>query len=360
MKRLILLVLSLVVMAAGGDAIMAHAQQAQQPQLLPVRVAPLGIVTIHRVVNLVAENEGIYRKNGLDVDQCVSLGDVKDLKRILGIDAPTQYRCKPDRAPAPITIGGGMPSFLNQFLANSPRTEVKRVILATVQDRTDYALIARKDITVPEQLRGKRIAFTGTFNILGYQALLFAKAMGWEPGRDVTFVLDASGTIEGLNSGKFEAYIAGVGLPEWQAIHQMGYKPLIDFNNWKIPMCSSSVNADAAWLKDNRETARRFIKSMVDAIAMIKQDKRPAFRAMAKYYGITDPKMQEYFYSTGDFPAKPYPAVEGLKNAKVQFAGNPGLRNDDLKNARIEDYIDDSFVRELDQSGYIDSLYKKK
>src|ERR1700676_1135572 len=98
---------------------------------------------------------------------------------------------------------------------------------------------------------------------------------------------------------------------------------------------------------------------MVDAIAMMKQDKQTAFRAMAKYYGITDPQMQANFYSTWDFPAKPYPAVEGLRIAQKLYATFPGLRSDDLKNAKIEDYIDDSFIRELDQSGYIDSLYKK-
>jgi ABC-type nitrate/sulfonate/bicarbonate transport system substrate-binding protein len=354
-KKLILVVLVLVVAAAIGNA---NAGQAQQ-QLLPLRIIPGGVL-ISRVLNWVALNEGIYKKNGLDVDQCVPQNDVSSLKSIAGIDAPMEYRCKPGGAPSPITIAGGMPvSFMSQFEINDAGTvPAKRLILATVQDRTNSPLIARKDIILPEQLRGKRIAFTGTFNILGYQALLFVKAMGWEPGRDVTFVVDSSGTIEGLNSGKFEAFIAGEGLPLWQAL-QMGYKPLIDLKDWKIPMTSSSVNVDAAWLKDNRETARRLIKSMVDAIATVKHDKRTVFRAMTKYYGITDPKMLDFFYDAWDFPAKPYPDVDGLQNAKVQFAGNPKLRYDDLKNARIEDYIDDSFVRELDQSGYIDSLYKK-
>jgi hypothetical protein len=93
---------------------------------------------------------------------------------------------------------------------------------------------------------------------------------------------------------------------------------------------------------------------------VVKQDRQAFYRALAKYYNITDRKMQEFFYSTWDFPAKPYPAVEGLRNAKVLFDGYPGLRAEDFRKAKVEDYIDDSFIRELDQSGYIDSLYKKK
>ena len=97
---------------------------------------------------------------------------------------------------------------------------------------------------------------------------------------------------------------------------------------------------------------------MVDTIAVIKKD-RPAFRrALAKYYNIKDRNMQDFFYDTWDLPAKPYPAVEGLRLAKVLFDGYPGVRVEEFRAARVEDYVDDSFVRELDRSGYIDSLYK--
>jgi hypothetical protein len=309
------------------------------------------------MVNWVAFNENIYRKNGLDVDQCMPQSDVDNLKEDLGIDAPMEYRCKPGGPASPIGLSGGQPTFMSHFqTANkNPR---KRVILATLQDRTNYVIFARKDITSPEQLHGKRLAFTGTFNILGFQALLFTRAMGWTPNRDITFVLDPSGMNEGMLSGKFDAYIAGEGAPLWQAL-QAGQKPLIEFKHWKIPMASSSIHVEQAWLEKNRETARRFVKSMVDTIAVVKKDKQAFRRALAKHYNIKDPKMQDFFYGTWDFPAKPYPSVEGLRIAKVLFDGHPELRNEDFRAARVEDYVDDSFIRELDQSGYIDGLYKK-
>ena len=363
MKRLILLVLSLLVVAAGGGPIRAQEEQAQQEpaqQGSAILIVP-GLVTVLRVPNWVALSEGLYKKNGLNIDQCVPPGDVRDLKRILGVDAPVEYRCKPGAPRGPITIAGGLPtSFMAQFQVNSSgKVPPKQIILATVQNRTNYVMIARKDITRPEQLHGKTIGVTGFFNIMGYQTLLFVQAMGWEPGKDITIIQEPTGTMEGMEAGKYDAYIAGEGLPEWQAEHA-GYKPLIDFKQWKIPMTSSSVDVDAEWLKNNRDTARGFIKSMVEAIAIMRQDKKAAFRAMTKYYGITDPKQLEYFYSTWTVPAKPYPDVEGLRIAQKLYATFPGVKSEELKNAKIEDFIDDSFVRELDQSGYIDSLYKKK
>ena len=50
------------------------------------------------------------------------------------------------------------------------------------------------------------------------------------------------------------------------------------------------------------------------ALALIKNDKPAAFAAMAKWYGITDPRVQEHVYAQAvQLPAKPYPSVEGIK-----------------------------------------------
>ena len=51
-------------------------------------------------------------------------------------------------------------------------------------------------------------------------------------------------------------------------------------------------------------------------------------------------------------PKKQYPSLEGIKTILTsEIKGKP---------AKPEDFVDLSFVRELDQSGYIDALYKKR
>ena len=61
--------------------------------------------------------------------------------------------------------------------------------------------------------------------------------------------------------------------------------------------------------------------------------------------------MTEAFY-----PKKQYPSVEGLKTVLEDL----GERDPRAKSAKPEQFIDFTFIRELDQSGYIDNLYKKK
>jgi hypothetical protein len=47
--------------------------------------------------------------------------------------------------------------------------------------------------------------------------------------------------------------------------------------------------------------------------------------------------------------------VDGLRNIQRMMA----TLNPKVKSIRVEDLIDNRFVRKLDESGYIDSLYKE-
>jgi hypothetical protein len=55
-------------------------------------------------------------------------------------------------------------------------------------------------------------------------------------------------------------------------------------------------------------------------------------------------------------PKKQYPTLEGLKFILAPLAEKDAK----ARAAKPEDFADLSFIKELDQSGYIDSLYKKK
>ncbi len=113
------------------------------------------------------------------------------------------------------------------------------------------------------------------------------------------------------------------------------------------------MNASRAWLKNNQEAAYRFIKSTAEAIALLKQDKKRAFHGMAKWYNITDPKKQEYFYrEVLKMPRKPYPSVEGIKRVMEIYDCY------EMRKYPPEYFYDESFVRQLDVSGYLDSLYQ--
>lgn len=116
-----------------------------------------------------------------------------------------------------------------------------------------------------------------------------------------------------------------------------------------------SILTTRTWLNDNRETARRFVKSIIEAIAMMKKDKAVANKVMAKYYGITVPAHQKILNDGNrEMPKKPYPAVDGIKRTMQLYDSH------EMRRYKPEDFYDDSIVRELDKSGAIDRLYKQK
>ena len=61
--------------------------------------------------------------------------------------------------------------------------------------------------------------------------------------------------------------------------------------------------------------------------------------------------MHESFYSK-----KQYPSLEGLKTVIDDLAE----RDPRAKTVKPEQFVDFTFIKELDQSGFIDGLYKKK
>ena len=85
-----------------------------------------------------------------------------------------------------------------------------------------------------------------------------------------------------------------------------------------------------------------------------KKDPRGALEAMAKWWNVTDREKLQAIYNAdaAGMPRKPYPSVEGIKKTMEIYDSH------EMRQHKPEDFYDDSFVRELDESGFIDSLYK--
>jgi ABC-type nitrate/sulfonate/bicarbonate transport system substrate-binding protein len=179
--------------------------------------------------------------------------------------------------------------------------------------------------------------------------MLICKRQGWDCNRDLSLLGNGSGG-ELIKSGRVDAFTADE-IAVSEAVHQ-GYRDLVDTAEYKFVMPGSGINALKDWLPGHRETAERFVKSSVEAIALIKHDKQAAFAAMAKWYGITNPAQQEQIWAqAAALPSKPYPSVDGIKQMMAVYNWR------EMSIHQPEDFYDASFITALDKSGYIDSLY---
>ncbi len=322
--------------------------QAQEPpkDVLSVELS-LGDVSLNKVPFLVAADNGIYEKNGLKVRQFVTAGAANRIKRS-GVNVPADFiGTEEEEAAAPLNIGGGSPLIVRM---TSDARSVHRVILLTFEDTSKFHIISKKELNTLDDLKGKRLGYSSVGAVSHLMALALLKQKGWSADDDVSLIGEGM-AYDALKKDKVDAFIGSeiyYGMAEKQ-----GFKDLADITPLNIPVAGSGLNAEREWLKNNREAARRMVKSSIDAYAFMKNNKEATLKAMEKWYGVKDRAQQENMYKTVEAtPMRPYPSVSGIKQVMTLYTYR------ELKKSKPEDFYDASFITELDKSGYIDRVYK--
>jgi len=305
----------------------------------------LGDVSLNKLPFILAYDAGIYEKNGLNVKPLFTAGSVRII-RLSGIDVPEEFILK-DGEQTQIKVGGACPTIVRLTTRTGSWDPM---ILGSTHLTSRWRIVSRPDINSVEDLKGKRIGFSGVGAVTHFVAISFAEHMGWDPNLDWSMMGDGLG-VAPLEKGYVDAFIA----PELHATMAIsaGFKELADLQDYELPVAGSAFLVDREWLKNNRHAAAMFVKSAVDAIALLKNDKEGTFQTLKKWFQMTDAKQMEFFYAEAvKLPSKPYPAYEGLKRVMEVYDSH------EMRKYTVERFYDDSFIRELDESGYIDSLYK--
>ena len=331
----------LLVTLGGHPAI-----QAQEQGKIPV-IVRMSDVSINKVVFLVALDQGLYAKNGLDVTM---IPFSESAARVHGVPEKASAEVRALASKAHFSIGGGAPGMIAKVRVSEPND---RVILATTDQIVHWDIVARKGSGIEklEDLKGKRIAISSPEACTGVVGRILAERMGWDPIQDIA-LLEDDYSITPLEKGWADALIA-YEVPLAMA-RAAGYRPMdINMRSWNEPIPCNGVWASKAWAHKNKDTVIRFLKSLVEAIALMQADKRVAFKSIDTWYSISDSELQNIIYvGAAEMPKKPYPAVDGIKRV-MQLFDSAAMRR-----FKPEDFYDDSFMRELDQSGFIDALYR--
>jgi ABC-type nitrate/sulfonate/bicarbonate transport system substrate-binding protein len=125
-----------------------------------------------------------------------------------------------------------------------------------------------------------------------------------------------------------------------------------------LPYQSTGVGTTRAFIRESPDIVRKYIRSQIEAIHRIKTDRETALKVLVKYLGPQDTdilaKSYDELSSDDKFPPKQYPTLEGIRNILEPLAQTEPK----AKAAKPEDFVDMSFVKELDESGFIAALYK--
>lgn len=288
-----------------------------------------------------AKETGIFKRNGLDVQLINFTGGPVAIAALLSGDVPIT------QVSAPGVIRSNM-------------SGADVVLVAGVTPTLDFWLIGRADIKTPEQLKGGNIGIGRFGGVNDFTLDFLLPKLGLTPGKDVTIrqVGSVPVRLTALEAGQIHATLLSP--PSSLMAQKIGLKVLADVAALGMVFQHTSVVTTRRFIKEQPDTVRRYIKSHVEAIHALKTDRAAGLKVLDKYLGgMKDREVLEKSYDrsvTDDkLPPKPYPSLEGIKTILDGMAKT----DPKAKSAKPEDFVDLRFVKELDQSNFIDGLYKK-
>ena len=119
-----------------------------------------------------------------------------------------------------------------------------------------------------------------------------------------------------------------------------------------LPAGPSSSSTVAVWIESTMA-----MRGFVEAIYYMKTHRKESLTILAKYLKTDDADALEEAYESivqALIPEKPYPTLKGIDIILREL----GVKDPNARSAKPEQFVDLTFIKELDSSGFIDRLYK--
>ncbi len=285
-----------------------------------------------------AKEAKIYEKNGLDVELVVLRGSGQTSTAILGGSIFA----------APVAL----PTVMLADLGGADLVNVAHTVPG-VQSK----LLVKQEIKRPEDLKGKRIATSSLGSLGDFLFRYILRKHGVDPNRDVTWL--SIGTpperLQALASGAIDA--ADVSYPSDAQGERMGYHAIFDARK-EVVYPSMSIVTRKKTVQEDRDTVARMIRAHVEGIAYFKTHKDFSLKVLSQYLRTNDRELLEGSYEIykQDFISVPYPIMKGLEATYDYVA----TTKPEILDHKPEEFMDPSFIAELDKSGFIKKLYGQK
>lgn len=250
-----------------------------------------------------------------------------------------------------ILSGGGPPS-LHALVGGSDL-----VIIAGPGNTFPYLLLTSRDITRPEQLRGKALGISQFGTSSDFATRYLIERLGLQQ-HEITLLQIGSvpARLAALQSGTIQGTLL---LPPVTGVaRKLGLNVLADMTALGVPFQQTCIITTRAFVRDHRATVQTFMRAYVEAIHHLKTRKPESLAVIARYMKLTDVEALEEsyeFFAGKMLPRKPYPTLPGIQLVLEEIA----LKIPQARDLPPERAVDLSFMRELDESGFIDRLWTR-
>ena len=312
----------------------ANGHADEKLEKLYVGVAGLSGALAHAFI---PKDSGLYEKYGLDAELIFFQGGTQAIQAALA-------------GGVQIVVTAG-PEIINARVAGSDM-----IMIAGYMNTLPYSIVADKKITKFEQLKGTKAAIS-KFGSTSDLAVRYAlEQNGLVPGKDVTIIQlgDQNTRFAGLTAGSVQSTL--ISPPFDITAKKMGFNILADMADLGLPYQHETVGTTDRFIKEHPETVRKFLRAFVAGIHLWMTDEKKTKESLAKRLRIKEKETLDETYAAYKklTEKKPYPTLKG-----IQFQIDDVIkRNPKAKGAKPEDFVNVTILKELDQSGFIDKLYR--
>lgn len=290
------------------------------------------------VVWFTALDAGFYKKHGIDAELIFIPSSTTSVSSVVSGDV--QVANTSGGAVASAVVGGAT-----------------MILTACYINTLPYELVVHESIKSAEDLRGKSIGISRVGSASDSAARALIKGLGLEPVKDVP-ILQVGGSTEraaAFRTGRIVGFPSppGIihlaqGMPHRILISTADFQKRFDFPF----ICSSTTRQ---FFSSRRDSVKRITMALIEATHFLKTRKEDSKKFIAKYSRQNNAAYLEASYNAMAKLHDRVPLVtrEGTEaQIKEALSRRPGAT------LRLEDLVDDSIVRELEKSGFIDRLYK--
>jgi ABC-type nitrate/sulfonate/bicarbonate transport system substrate-binding protein len=223
-----------------------------------------------------------------------------------------------------------------------------------ILNRAVLSVYSKAEFRQLTDLRGKVMGVTLPGSTTDLTAKILFQQAGMVPGKDVqvTHLQGMPDIITALTQGRIDAGV--VSAPTTLKLRQAGFKELVDVAARNVPMIHAGLATTRDFIKSNPEKVRRYVQAYIEGTKIARTDPETTKQIISKYTKTDNKEDLDETYNTYAkvWEQAPYVSAAGMQTL-LNFAVNPAG-----KTAKPEQFIDNSFVAELEKSGFIEKLYK--
>jgi len=306
----------------------------QSKKLESVKIGYSGVGIAHDLLKIMG-NKLIFEKHGLNA-QSIYIGSGSLMNQAV-VAGSIQFTTS------------DLPSQIQSALAG-----IDFKIISVTIDRLDGAIMARKGIRSPQELKGKKIAISRFGSVSDIVTRMVLRHWGVDPKDVVLMQVGNTPTrIAAILSGQVDG-----GLINPTDVDRMAASGccvlLADLSALDIPYARFGVAGLASYFKANSDTAARVLQAFTEGIHYYKTHPEDGMAALRSRGGDPQTAREIYQKIADSYRARPDPDLVSIKGVLES------LPDERAKKIRPESLIDAVPWERVAKSGLVERLYGKK